>query len=121
MITRQFTGKEEREGIIARYEASGMKQREFCKQEEIKFHTLQWWLRERRKKAGDAAEPKRKGKEPKLLPIRVTDAVSSKDKSGAIEVELRSGVVLRFGENTDSGYMARLLREFCMSAGDCQC
>ena len=112
----------EREAIIGRYRASGLSQRAFCAREGVNYCSFQWWLSVmRRPSAGAKGKPSEKV-EPRLLPVRVGSrrfsVIATERLKPAIEVELSQGVVLRFSEQNDSGYVARLLRNFLGVAGE---
>ena len=67
--------------IIRRYRQSGLTQPQFCRENDISFHSLRWWLHQPRAKAamatlGDATGRKARPVSPaaRFLPVRIVEA-----------------------------------------------
>ena len=121
MIKTSKVNQAEREAIVGRYRASGLSQREFCAREGVNYCSFQWWLSVRRRQAVVVKGKPLAKVTPRLLPVRVGSprlmARAPEAPKPPIEAELGRGVVLRFSEQNDSGYVARLLRNFLSLPG----
>jgi hypothetical protein len=93
--------------LVAELERSGQPHREFASKRGVKVATLQKWLyrfrRERRRNVP-------------LVPVRVVASTAptargASERAAGIEVELPSGLRLRFPAGTDGAYIAALVRQ----------
>jgi len=85
--------------IIRRYRQSGLTQARFCRENDVSFHSLRWWLHQPRAKRamealGDATHHKARS-EPqsparpevaRFLPVRVVEAPADWDPERPLEV-----------------------------------
>jgi transcriptional regulator with XRE-family HTH domain len=90
---------------VARFKRSGLSQREFAERAGVSVVTLRSWIARFRREDAEASP---------LLPVRVVastapKARSSEDTAGAVEIEVASGVRLRFAAGTDVAYVAALV------------
>jgi len=88
--------------IAEQFEQSGLTQREFAQQHELRLSTLQSWIyRRRRQVAALAAPPVR------LLPVEV--ATLRAPPVASMELLTVGGVRVRFQVGTDVDYVAQLV------------
>ena len=93
------------EKLIEEYKASGMTQRQFTEQRSLNFGKFQYQLYKAQQ--GKKAEPK---PPVRMVPVRL--ATAAHEEPGAstlIEVELTTGVIIRFPQETDCLYVAELV------------
>jgi hypothetical protein len=86
--------------LIRRWQRSGLKQTEFCRRARVSIFRFRWWKR----RVG------RQGK-PKGIPLLPVEVVGRRDigAAGPIEVELRSGRVIRIPAGTEPVEVGRLV------------
>jgi hypothetical protein len=95
--------------VVAELERSGKRQADFAAKRGVKLGALQKWLyRIRREQCGGANEPR-------ILPVRVVASTAatarwSSDRASVVEIELPSGVRLRFSTGTDGDYIATMVK-----------
>ena len=92
---RRWTAEDARDALEAQAR-SGLSRAKFAAQEGFEAHRLYWWSR-RLEQAGHRAEFV------ELVPS------SRRSERGPFEIVLRSGLVVRVGEDFDSAALARLL------------
>lgn len=98
------TSPEDRNAILERFDASGLRVEDFAKSEDIKLTTLRWWLNERKKHSGKSYSQPRGKRGP----------YSPEEKKKTIEAYLSSGLTqLEFatlwgvGPSTLNGWLMR--------------
>src|SRR4051794_1364536 len=97
-------------GIIRRYRQSGLTQPRFCRDNDVSFHSLRWWLHQpRAKRAMEAlheATHRKACPEPqaptrsevaRFLPVRVVEATADGDRERPLAVSPPSIQVLLCG------------------------
>ena len=104
-------GREFWERLVAELERSGDRHADFATRRGVKVAALRYWLyRLRRERHGGKDEPR-------ILPVRViaSTAPTARWPSGdgsLVEIELPSGLRLRFPTGTDGAYIATLVKRF---------
>jgi hypothetical protein len=102
--------REEIEELISRYEASGQRQVEFCREWGLALSSFQTYLRRRRRASG-AAE-KRAGFEaaaPRLVEVEIETAKQVQNEPGKLEVILPNGYRIGVSERFAEGSLLRLV------------
>jgi hypothetical protein len=114
--------------VVAEFEQSGQTQREFAEQRQIELSRLRYWIYTLR----HASRPLVTGREDlsvksperrapteaaRMLPVRVVASTAPKARPGTggallLELELPSGMCLRFPSGTDLGYLRQLAAAF---------
>jgi transposase-like protein len=94
---RRLVVRAEAKAAVAAYERSGLTQREFAKQEGIKFFTFTGWLRRYRPAGG----------KPAFAEVRVAQPAPQATAKSKLTVKLPSGLVIR---GTDGAAMADLIK-----------
>jgi len=93
--------------LIEEYKASGLTQRQFTAQRGVDFGKFQYQLYKAQQRT------KEKVNRPvRMVPVRLAKAAHEEPATGAgtlIEVELNSGVIIRFPPETDCLYVAELV------------
>lgn len=100
---RRFSAKE-REELLARYEQSGVTQRDFAAGEEVALSTLASWLRRAR------AEPARARKEPLRFGEVTLPGTVLGGGAWVAEITRADGRALRVGAGVPEGLLVQLLR-----------
>jgi transposase-like protein len=103
--------------VLARHRQSGLSQADFCRREEIKPNTLNWWAHELRERDGmhGRARRSRRTRRPAFVPVRVVQAMPK--NGSALEVVTRSGHVIRL----HTGFDAATLRQAVAALEDATC
>lgn len=116
-------------GIIRRYRQSGLTQAQFCRENDISYHSLRWWLHQpRAKRAMEAlrdAAARKERTEPqapdrpnvaRFLPVRIVETAADRDPdhplSGSpptIQVLLGSGRRVAVGPGFDPDVLRRVV------------
>ncbi|WP_163786035.1 IS66 family insertion sequence element accessory protein TnpA [Myxococcus vastator] len=109
---RKQLGADEWRRLVAEFEESEQKQKEFAAAKGVSVSTLQFWVYKLRREARRAAAPQ-------FLPVEVVSSTALAARQTVapgggpcatpLEVALPSGRVLRFSEGTDVGYVRALL------------
>ena len=104
-------GADEWKKLIAEFEASGLSHKEFVASNELSIGTFQFWLYRTRKKARTRMSDSESDSSPRFLPLEVVASPASSTRGGTenVEVQLRTGTLLRFPVGTDIRYLAELL------------
>lgn len=89
-----ITSREERDRVLAAFDASGMTQSAFARREGVKYHTLVHWLRERRRAAKPGVTA---SSTPALKPARFHEIKLAAPLSAPVEVQLPDGTIVRCG------------------------
>ena len=84
--------------LIQEYEKGGMKQKEFCSRNKIKYSTFQFWLSRIRKQRAN---------ENRFLPVRVIDRNAPSAISVPAEICYTDGTVLKLNQAS-----AEMIRQF---------
>jgi hypothetical protein len=95
-------GREEWTELVSEYEKSNLGQREFAQQHEVSVPSLQFWLYKLRREANSSR---------RFLPVSVV-APAPKARLAMpdwMELQLPSGLQLRFAVGTNCRYVANLL------------
>ena len=87
-------------------EASGMTQKAFARREGVRYHTLMYWLRERRRVAKAGVAPSA----PTLPPVRFHEVKLATPPNSAVEVQLPDGTIVRGGAVRELIALVRALR-----------
>jgi hypothetical protein len=88
--------------LIEEYKASGLTQRQFTEQRGVDFGKFQYQLYK--------TQQAKKAKPVRMVPVRLATAAREEPgPSALIEVELNSGVIIRFPQETDCLYVAELV------------
>lgn len=95
---RKIADSDRRREVIAQYGRSGLTQREFAKQEGIKYNTLVHWLSVTRRRQMVAAKP----------PVRFAELRLGARAPG-LEVGLPNGIVIRGGDVVQIAAMIKAL------------
>ena len=103
---RMLTSGAERERVLAALEASGMTQKAFARREGVRYHTLMYWLRERRRAAKAGVAPSA----PALPPVRFHEVKLAAPSIPAVEVQLPDGTIVRGGAVRELIALVRALR-----------
>ena len=95
--------------LITEYETSGLPQKEFVAKADISFSTFQYWLYRKSKKSGSQS-----GSTQKFLPVELVGSPAPVAREGAesigsVEVELPTGLRVRFESGTPARYIAELV------------
>ena len=95
--------------LVAELERSGDRHREFAAKRGVKLVTLQNWLYRIRRERRDGDDA------PRILPVRVIVSTApmarrSSDEASVVEIELPSGMRLRFPTGTDGEYVAAIVK-----------
>ena len=99
---RRIANEAERERLLAKYERSGLTQKEFCRREGINYHTFVGWLG-RRRRNGEGAEPE--------IPLFQEVVLSGQSGYRAgLEVQLPGGEVVRGHDAESVAKLVGLLR-----------
>src|SRR5947208_9563385 len=98
--------------LVAELERSGDRHREFAARRNFRLAALRYWLYRLRR---ERDQPARRDDRPRILPVRViaSTAPTARRSSGdasSVEVELPSGVRLRFPTGTDGEYVATMIK-----------
>lgn len=93
--------RDEIDRLLHAYDASGLSQARFARQNQIALTTLHWWLRRRRDHGSGGAHA------PALIPVTVRPAVST--ILGHIEIALANGRELRVPVDTDAARIATVV------------
>jgi hypothetical protein len=88
--------------IAEQFEQSGLTQKQFAQQHELRLSTLQSWIYRRRRQAAELPAPPMR-----LLPVEVSTARAPQVAS--VEVLAVSGVRVCFPVGTDVSYVAQLV------------
>ena len=103
---RMLTGGSERERVLSAFDASGMTQRAFARREGVKYDTLVYWLRERRRN-GKAVTP---SPTPALAPARFHEIKLAAPTTATVEVQLPGGTIVRGGTVRELVALVKALR-----------
>ena len=96
--------------LIGEYEASGLPQKEFVAKADVSFSTFQYWLYRKSKKSGLQS-----GSTQKFLPVELVRSPAPEARAGesehlgAVEIELPTGVRVRFEAGAPARYIAELV------------
>ena len=88
--------------LIQEYEAGGMKQREFCSRNKIKYSTFQFWRARLRKE---------KLNQNSFLPVRVVEEKGPAHRFLAVEIHYPDGTILKLGDGAP-GFVRQFLPAF---------
>lgn len=103
-------GPDEWMRLISEYETSGLSQKEFVAKADLSFSTFQYWLYRKSKKSGSQS-----GSTQKFLPVELVGPPAPVARAGAaenigpVEVELPTGLRVRFESGTPARYIAELV------------
>jgi hypothetical protein len=100
---RRLANERERKRLLAAFDASGLTQRVFARQEGINYFTFAGWLRQRRLKSGQLAVAAR----PRLPAFM---EVNLPRTAFAVEVVMPGGLVVRAGRSEDAVACVKGLR-----------
>jgi transposase len=104
--------------VVATFEASGQRQREFAKEQELSLSNLRYWIYRLRKESrplvtNQTERSVNKAEQSERLtikPVRVVASVpeARREGNGLLELDLPSGTRLRFPAGTDPNYLQTL-------------
>jgi hypothetical protein len=89
-------------GIIEKYLTSGLRQKEFCRQENIAYSTFHWWLAQYRRVNG-----KNKIQQKQFIPIKLK--TSPTNGLPHCRIEYPNGVVLHLTGQYDPQFITTLI------------
>jgi transposase len=100
--------------VLKRWRKSGLSMAAFCKGDDLKDSTLNWWARQLRVRDCDRVRAKRAAAKPKaqgaarsaFVPVRVIQ-VASTEGAATLEVVTRSGHVIRLKPGFDPATLRR--------------
>lgn len=115
--------------VIRRYRRSGLTQPQFCRESNVSFHSLRWWLHQPRAKRAmetllDATDrkacperpPSPRSQEARFLPVRIVEAVADPDADRplagsplSIQVLLGGGRRIAVGPGFDPDVLRRVV------------
>lgn len=95
------------ERIVADFRRSGLTQEAFARQRDVKLTTLQSWLYRRVPAARVGRRTQGDRSSPAFVPVAVRPRALWA-RPDVVEVQLSSGVALRFAPSTDLAYVLRL-------------
>jgi hypothetical protein len=116
-------------GIIRRYRQSGLTQPQFCRENDISYHSLRWWLHQPRAKRAIKALRETAGREARpeslaparpavarFLPVRIVETAAGRDPDSplpgspsSIQVILGGGRRVAFGPGFDPDVLRRVV------------
>ena len=99
--------------LVADYEASDLRQREFALERGIRFNQLRNWIYRLRAEGRARVEPAGQKEDLRLLPVRVVASAPRarpSERSEWLELVLQTGTRLRFSTGTDIAYVGSLAR-----------
>ena len=93
-------------GLVERYGASGLTQREFAARSDVTVATLQYWLRKTKTGGGGEASAEQ---------FRFVEVIGKESKgapTGGMSMELGNGLTLRFESLPSPGYLVSVAAAF---------
>ncbi len=94
-------------GTMARHEASGLSIRAFCEREGLSEPSFYQWRRELARRDRQSSRPGRTGMA--FVPVRVVPDEDKSPASGAIEIVLAGGRIVRVGARFDRETLAQVV------------
>lgn len=102
--------------VLKRWRKSGLSMAAYCKGENLKDSTLNWWARQLRVRDCDLARAKRAAAKPKaqravrstFVPVRVIQ-VAPPEGASALEVVTRSGHIIRLHPGFDPATLREVI------------
>jgi len=95
---------QEREQLVAKYQTSGLTQREFAQQHGVKLGTFQQWIYRPR-----SPEPIARGKQPAFQEVSITEVPFL--NGWAAELQLPRGVALRLNSHASAQWVGALVQK----------
>lgn len=103
-------GPDEWKQLVAEYEASGLRQKEFVARHGISLSTFQYWLYKKSQRASVLLPESTGRPRAAFLPVEVVASPASQSRAGLmLALELPRGLLLHFPVGTDAEYLAHLL------------
>lgn len=94
--------------VIEKFQSSGLTQRAFCDQIDIKLATFQKWLHHFRKN-NQSGERKKRISDVDFIPIEIKAASEKASQVSTYTIEYPSGIILRISGTVDITAIERLL------------
>ena len=95
-------------GFIARWEHSGLSQKEFCKAEGVNYYKFKYWKTRQHQEQKSSRQKPIKPK-PDFIPVSMSGFKSS---GSSIEITFPNGVKLSCDQNMQPGQLIELIKLF---------